>query len=197
MSDGTCVYGLALNNYPKICMSIASTIDMLKPREYVELEPGPLSPIDYLKNSSRVLCSPTENYSEYLRGIRDTKSEWGDDVRIFTAHPVDAVRFFNSPGTLFYFSRFVGCQSKECPFCMSYNDEGFEIAYVSFMNLMKLYGNKSQLVFPFASKFLLNSENIPPDLQILWSVKITDNCFLSLMRKLPENRGNKVCRSSL
>jgi hypothetical protein len=80
---------------------------------------------------------------------------------------------------------------------MSYNDEGFEVAYVSFMNLMKLYGDKSQLVFPFASKFLLNSENIPPDLQILWSVKITDNCFLSLMRKLPEDRGNKACQSSL
>jgi len=52
-------------------------------------------------------------------------------------------------------------------------------------------------VFPFCSKFLLNSENIPPDLQILWSVKVTDKVFLSLMRKLPEDRGNKACRSNL
>jgi hypothetical protein len=164
---------------------------MIGPREYVELEPGPLSPIDYLKKTSRVLCSPTNEYSEYLRGIRDTKSEWGDDVRIFTSHPVDAVKFFNNRGTLFYFSRFVGCPSKECPFCKSYDEEGFEIAYIGYMNIMKTLGDKSELVFPFCSKYLLNSENVSPDLQILWTIKIRDDCFLSLMRKLPENVGGK------
>jgi len=180
---GTCPGGLVHDHptWKRFAEAIAQTILLLRPREFVELEVGPLSPIPFLGEVSKYVCDADNRLVPVLREYREKTKELSD-IHVVEMDALQAYVFFNHPGTIFYTSRFVGCPSKGCSHCNFYATLPLDHSMNAVLQSLDLLAPDSQLILPFGTSKLISGE-VENGIEILWSVHVKDNVFLSLVRK--------------